>query len=137
MQFDLHNPKIVLGLLLGMMVPYVLPAVLATPLKWGIFVVIFGQTPRISTLLIVAVAEVACLFVALWAATCLGISPRLSFAAYPLLAAFPNLLLFRAVNHRYANSLMKRFLCAFAAGSLYLPCLIAVLLVLRAWWVRL
>ncbi len=119
MSFDLSDPKIILALMIGAMVPYLLVEVPTTIFKWLLCVAILGRGSPVSTLLVVAIAEPVCFFLAMIGTTWLSIPRFLALVAYAVLATFPNLLLFPSANQHGGNSILKRGLSAFALALLY------------------
>jgi hypothetical protein len=124
--FDLNNPKILSGFVIGGALPYFLPALPATLTKWLLFMSILKGSARPSgfELCAVAIAEPSSLGAAV-ATT--GWLPWFSipgfvvaFAVYSVLAMFANLLLFPSVNRSGCSSLSTRVLYASATGLIYL-----------------
>ncbi len=127
--FDLNDPKILLGLLIGGSLPYFIPAIPAGITKWLLFVFAFKAWPRPKALRLcaVAIAEAFCLFVAVMITMWLygfdvppSIAPGLTFVLYGLLAAFPNLMLLRPDDKSNDYPILHKSFLAFAIGFIYL-----------------
>jgi len=84
-----------------------------------LFLAIAGRGPRVSSLLVVAFAELGCLFLAVVGATWLGIVGFPVACGYVVLAALPNLLLFLPSEQYAGVSPLKKGLAAFALGLLF------------------
>ena len=119
------NPKILLGLWIGTILPYILVSLLTVITKWLIFRSIRRRMtrPSIVRLCAVSVAESLCAVVAMQAAGWPDLENGLKLFAIPLyllLAMFVNLLLFPPLNLQGRIGLLKRSLYAFPMGLIYL-----------------
>ncbi len=138
LHFDVSNPKIVLGLLIGGILPYLIPAIPAAVTKWLLFALVFRLRARPSVLRLCAVslAEAFCFFAAVRGALWLNGLIFFRFgtlAICAVLATFPNLLLFTSTNQRSSYRLLKRSLYALATGFIYLSYMILFWLALFMW----
>jgi hypothetical protein len=119
--FDLSNPKILLGLLIGGMTPYVVVAILSLLTKRLLFFRVFKYCqPSFLRLCAVTLAELFCLLIAGIASTRLG-STALPLLIYAVLAFAANLVLLSSSDrHKESQrSMLRRSLDAFAAGLIY------------------
>jgi hypothetical protein len=140
--FDLNNPKIVLGLLIGGMIPYFLPAIPAAATKWLILVSVLDNRPRPSRICVVALLEPLCFSVGmvlrdstllpLWLS--LPKSP-FTLLILPVWSTLTNLLLFPpgAYSGESGYHFPRRILYAFTIGLVYWVYLALVLLALGLW----
>jgi hypothetical protein len=117
--FDLSNPKIFLGLVIGGSLPYFIPAIPAVLTKWLLFAKVFrlAPWPKFSRLCAVALMEVFCF------AVTVGFRTNISFFIYPVAATFLNLILFQSADQRNGSKdyhYLKKSLYAFATGLIYL-----------------
>jgi hypothetical protein len=136
--FDLSNPKILLGLLIGGLIPYFAPAIPAAVTKWLIFALLLTRTvrPTAARLCAVAVCEPLCALAAMECVNWLAMPRYVGLILYLLFATAPNLLLFplRNQDSQSHHQFLKRGLSAFSTGIVYLGyCLVLVLL--WRWWI--
>jgi hypothetical protein len=120
----MHNPKIILGLWIGTILPYIFVSVLTVITKWLIFRSVLRRMtrPSIVRLYTVSVAESLCAVVAMQASGWLDLdngSKLFAIPLYLLLAMSVNLLLIPSSNQQGRNGLLKRCLNAFPMGLIY------------------
>jgi hypothetical protein len=125
MPFDLNDPKILLGLLLGGCIALYATAIPALITKWLLFrwALERSRRPSFSRFCIVALLEPICLIVTPVGETWHDVPvPLLRFVVYAVLAMFPNMLLFSSLDRRggTAHYILKRSLYSLAAGLIYL-----------------
>lgn len=136
MSFDLGNPKIFLGLLIGGFLPYLLTETPTTVTKWLVFSTILRHLPRPSVLRLcgVAVAEALCfyfvtiLFLAGHHRLPVPVFLSVAVAVYSGLATFPNLLLFPSASKSRGRWTLRRIAFAFGSGLVYLGYVLIVVL---------
>ena len=120
----MRNPKILLGLWIGAILPYIFVSVLTVITKWLIFRSVLRRMTRPSAVRLCAVsaAESLCAFVATQTAGWLDLengSKLFAILLYLLLALFVNLLLFPSSNQQGRIGLLKRSLYAVPMGLIY------------------
>jgi hypothetical protein len=125
MSFDLNDPKILLGLLLGICVALYATAIPVLITKWLLFrwALESSRPPSSSRFCIVALLEPICLIVATVGETRHDVPvPLLRFVVYAVLAMLPNMLLFSSLDRKggAAHYFLKRSHYAFAVGLIYL-----------------
>ncbi len=120
----MHNPKILVGLWIGTILPYIFVSVLTVLTKWLIFRSVLRRTirPSIVRLCAVSVAESLCALVIVQIAGrfALGNGSKLfAIPLYLLLAMLVNLLLFPLSDQEGRIGLLKRGFYAFPMGLIY------------------
>lgn len=142
MYFDLSNPKIRLGLLIGGAIPYFLPAIPAAFTKWFILASVFKARPKASRIVLVAVLEPLCFMglTALLPNTLFPLWPNLSENPLMLLillvlVMLPNFLLVspRDQSGQFGYHFPRRILCVLAVGLVYWAYVVLVALALSMW----
>jgi hypothetical protein len=136
MYFDTSNPKILLGLLIGGMIPYFLPAIPAAFTKWFIRTWVLRSEPKVSRIFLAALLEPLCFYggVILISYTLHPENP-LIFYIVSVLLTFPNLLVIQPSDQssEFGYHFPKRALRAFGYGLVYCCYFALTLWILYMW----
>ncbi|MEW6112163.1 MAG: hypothetical protein AB1664_08545 [Thermodesulfobacteriota bacterium] len=135
--FNLSDPKIILGLMLGMFSPYLMVAIPAAITKWLILRLILQKEarPKVWRLIAVAILEVTYVFVAVAFPELVDVDGLSAFpmSLVPLLVCgalgmLCNLLLLPRWHQRAAAySLLKKYVFAFGLGLIYWAYMVLIL----------